>query len=44
MSTIDLVLASIELADEMTSYKIYLIEYRSDYQAIRTEFNIIPPK
>jgi hypothetical protein len=41
---IDLVLASTELVDEMTSCGIYLTEYGSDYRAIRMEFNTTPPE
>ncbi|KAH7459282.1 hypothetical protein FOMA001_g20100 [Fusarium oxysporum f. sp. matthiolae] len=41
-STIDLVLASTELADEMTSCGIHPIEHGSDHRAIRTEFDTTP--
>ncbi|KAI7758835.1 hypothetical protein LZL87_013818 [Fusarium oxysporum] len=43
-STIDLVLASTELADEMMSYGIHPTEHGSDHRAIRTEFDTTPPE
>ncbi|KAF6514240.1 hypothetical protein HZS61_006496 [Fusarium oxysporum f. sp. conglutinans] len=43
-STIDLVLASTELADEMTSCGIHPTEHGSDHRAIRTEFDTTPPE
>ncbi|KAF5260514.1 hypothetical protein FOXYS1_8829 [Fusarium oxysporum] len=43
-STIDLVLASTELADEMTSCGTHPTEHGSDHRAIRTEFDTRPPE
>ncbi|RKK19029.1 hypothetical protein BFJ67_g17634, partial [Fusarium oxysporum f. sp. cepae] len=43
-STIDLVLASTELADEMMSCGIHPTEHGSDHRAIRTEFDTTPPE
>ncbi|OBS15371.1 hypothetical protein FPOA_13812 [Fusarium poae] len=43
-STIDLVLASTELAGEMTSCGIHPTEHGSDHRAIRTEFDTTPPE
>ncbi|KAH7471998.1 hypothetical protein FOMA001_g13204 [Fusarium oxysporum f. sp. matthiolae] len=43
-STIDLVLASTELADEMTSCGIHPTEHGSDHRAIRMEFDTTPPE
>ncbi|EGU72829.1 hypothetical protein FOXB_16661 [Fusarium oxysporum f. sp. conglutinans Fo5176] len=43
-STIDLALASTELADEMTSCGIHPTEHGSDHRAIWTEFDTKPPE
>ena len=40
-TTIDLALASTELAEEMVKCGIHYINYGSDYQAIETEFDIL---
>ena len=43
-STIDLMLTSAELAEEMVHCGIHLTEYRSDHRAIQTEFDLTMPK
>lgn len=42
-TTIDLVLVSTELADEMVKCGVYHTNHRSDHQAIETEFDIVIP-
>lgn len=43
-STIDLVLVTSELADEMVTCAFYPTDHGSDYRAIQIIFNIIMPE
>lgn len=42
-TTIDLMLASQELASDVLKCKVYDTEHRSDYRAIETSFNVEVP-